>query len=98
MAGILIWFYPEFPYTREFSVAIPDLVPNNFLSRSVPISDQGLTAWQESVGAYASQISTFWDSLDEMKKEVAHHSERFGGISLYTPMGDRRLDGFLSSN
>ena len=80
-------FYPEFPYTREFSAVIPELVPEKYQGSALPVSQRGLAAWQESVAAYTSQISTFWSSLDEMYAEISHHSNQFGGVTLWHPQG-----------
>lgn len=80
-----VWYYPEFPYTREFSHVIPDLVPPKFQRVIVSISKSGLVAWQDSVAAYTSQISSFWTSLDEMKEDILVHFQKFDGITLWQP-------------
>ena len=78
-------FYPEFPYTQEFSAAIPRLVPVGYERGSVVVSAQGLAAWQASAAAYISQISTFWASEEELGKEIVQHTDQFQGVSLWHP-------------
>lgn len=82
-----IWYYPEYPYTREYAMAIPALVPKDYQAYIRPISAQGLTAWQDSVAAYQSQISTFWNSLEEMRADIQKHAVQFGGVTLWYPIG-----------
>jgi hypothetical protein len=91
MLPIQAWFYPEFPYTQEFSMVISKLAPLKYQATAVPVSEQGLSSWQESAGAYTSQISTFWSSVDEMRVDIARHSEQFDGVTLWHPPGDDHL-------
>jgi LmbE family N-acetylglucosaminyl deacetylase len=79
------WFYPEYPYTKEFSSVIPYLVPRGYRALANSVSQLGLAAWQKSIAAYKSQISSFWYSLDEMCKDVKLHSEQFNGVTLWQP-------------
>lgn len=80
-----VWYYPEFPYTREYSAAIPELIPNGYQALITAVTDLGLNAWQESVAAYTSQISTFWSSTAEMRDGIANHADQFGGVTLWHP-------------
>lgn len=80
-----VWYYPDFPYTCEYSAAIPGLIPNGYQPLITPVSDLGLNAWQESVAAYASQISTFWSSIADLRISIAKHADQFGGVTLWHP-------------
>lgn len=82
---VRVWYYPEFPYTREFLNEIQALIPRNYHSIISPVSQSGLAAWQESVAAYQSQISTFWSSTAEMRLELAQHAAKFGGVTFWRP-------------
>ena len=57
--------------------------PDGYTPIQYSISDEGLSAWQDSIGAYISQLSTFWDSEQEMREEVALHRDRFNGVTLW---------------
>ena len=76
-------FYPEFPYTQEFYSVLPTLVPAGYRKASSVVSAEGLAAWQESAAEYTSQISTFWASVDEMRKEIVNHSDQFQGVTFW---------------
>ena len=82
-----IHYYPDFPYTREHARAIDALVPLGMDRISIPISQPGMAAWQESVAAYQSQISTFWNSVDQMRIDIKKHAETFGGAALWRAAG-----------
>jgi hypothetical protein len=47
------------------------------------LSPQAVTAWQEAVAAYDSQISSFWGSLDEMRTRIATYHQEGGGSILW---------------
>ena len=90
-------FYPEFPYTQEFSAAIPTLVPGGYETATAVVSAQGMAAWKESAAAYTSQISTFWASKEEMGKAIAKHSGQFQGVSLWHPQ-EFNFDSFSQAS
>lgn len=76
-------YYPDFPYVDECAAEIPNLIPEGFQRKVYPITEQGLAAWQDSVAAYASQLSSFWTSEGQMRANIAQHCEKFGGVALW---------------
>ena len=50
------------------------------------VSEAGLTAWQEAVAAYESQISSLFESVDEMREHIRSYSEKNGGIRFWKPV------------
>jgi LmbE family N-acetylglucosaminyl deacetylase len=50
-----------------------------------PVSPGGLSAWQQAVAAYTSQISSFWGSLEEMNEAIREYCECNGGVRLRVP-------------
>ncbi len=73
------WYYADYPYILWQTDFSPDpLVPQVF-----PLSQEAVQAWEEAVAAHRSQISTFWDSLDEMRAAVRTYSAQLGGATLY---------------
>jgi LmbE family N-acetylglucosaminyl deacetylase len=48
-----------------------------------PISQPALEAWQRSVAAHASQISTFWPDLELMRQAIQAYCQAVGGIRLW---------------
>jgi LmbE family N-acetylglucosaminyl deacetylase len=75
-------YFLDFPYASEYAEAIPKLLLPGFHQNVYPINDQALTAWQQSTAAYASQLSSFWTSEEQMHAALAEHREQLGGIVL----------------
>lgn len=77
--GHPIWFYADFPYVLR---QIP-----NFEGMSVvmerKILPAGLLAWQNSVAAYKSQISTFWPDEAGMRSVLDQFCIDGGGSILW---------------
>ncbi|HKJ27927.1 MAG TPA: PIG-L family deacetylase [Anaerolineales bacterium] len=83
MLGLPLLYYPDYPYTMQYDDQIPYLLPTGAKKETFAVSPQGLAAWQDSVAAYASQISTFWASEAEMRDGIRTFSEQFGGVPLF---------------
>lgn len=84
------WYYPDYPYTRTYPQAHLALAPSGLVPHAFPVSPAGLAAWQDSVAAYASQISSFWASIEDMRQDLERHSTAFGGVSLFGPPRERQ--------
>jgi LmbE family N-acetylglucosaminyl deacetylase len=80
--GRPLWFYPEYPYVLEHD---GPLVPVGWKSEFQPVSAPGVRAWQESVAAHASQISTFWPDLEAMRTAIQAYARQLGGVRLFRP-------------
>jgi LmbE family N-acetylglucosaminyl deacetylase len=74
---IPLLYYAEFPYVYDEDVF---RVLENFQSTVSPISTDGILAWQKSIQAHRSQISTFWDNLNEMRRGIQDFHDQMGGI------------------
>jgi len=83
-----LWYYPDFPYTREYPHAAPKLAPPGFIPRALPVPEDALALWQESIAAYESQISSFWPSEGAMREEIALLCQKNSGILLWKPPSD----------
>lgn len=83
MLGLPLYFYPDYPYTLRFAEEIPYLAPSGSQPQTYAITLAGLAAWQESVACYASQISSFWGSLDEMKSAIKDFAQKYAGVTLW---------------
>ena len=85
-----LWFYADYPYVIDDPLNHSDLrdqVAGYHRSLVQGISPQALAAWQAAVAAYASQISTFWGSLDEMRMRIASYHQEGGGAVLWQKEG-----------
>jgi len=79
---IPIFYYLDYPYVCNEDQA---LLPERFKSTIFPISSDGILAWQASIEAHRSQISTFWGSVDEMRQSILEFHEQMGGIWIGKP-------------
>ncbi len=77
-------YYADFPYVLRYPEKAADLEAAGWSSRTYPISPPGLQAWQDSIAAHASQISTFWRDEQEMRQVVRDYRDKTGGIRLWT--------------
>lgn len=78
-----LWYYPDYPYVLQYADEIPLLAPIGAVGHSFSVTEEGLAAWQESVAAYVSQLSTFWNSDEEMRQAITDFAEKYGGVLLY---------------
>lgn len=79
--GRPLLFYADYPYVLASE---NQQKPENLQSTVIPISPAGLRAWQESVAAHQSQISTFWRDLAQMRQAIQAYAQYRGGIALFT--------------
>lgn len=77
-----LWYYADFPYVvisaNELSEFTREMSPRLF-----PVSKEGLAAWEASVAAHASQISTFWQDEAEMRTALKRYCSQEGGVRLW---------------
>jgi hypothetical protein len=81
--GCKCLYYADFPYVLHDTTRIDNLLSEGWESRIYPISGHGLAAWQDSISAHVSQISTFWPDEAEMRRVVSHYLHVNGGIRLW---------------
>lgn len=77
-----IWFYADYPYARESSLELNAWQDRSGESYLIPVSGEGLEQWQIAVSAYTSQISTFWQNIDQMKRSLRDYWGAGGGSLL----------------
>ncbi len=90
-------YYADFPYARDFirqhSFA-PDRVAQTAQQLGLSSHWQlqlranslaGLQAWIQAVGAYESQISTFWSDREAMRTDIQAYEKQLGGSVLWRP-------------
>jgi LmbE family N-acetylglucosaminyl deacetylase len=47
------------------------------------ISESALTAWQDAIAQYASQISSLFDSAEDMRAKIAQYAIELNGVRLW---------------
>ncbi len=81
-AGRPLWYYADFPYVMMNRLDLRAWAQPGWQDFRLPVSAEGLAAWQEAVAAYRSQISTFWGGEAEMRARLAEYLEQFEGGSM----------------
>ena len=83
MASCSLWYYADYPYVLK------EAPPTSFLrqpgceTKLFPISKTALAAWEASVAAHTSQISTFWPDLAGMQAAIDEYCMDQGGVRLW---------------
>lgn len=81
--GRQLWFYADVPYVLKYPDELKKLIQDNWIRQSFPISDAGLTAWEQAVAAHASQITSFWPNLEAMRAIIGSYCRENEGIRLW---------------
>jgi LmbE family N-acetylglucosaminyl deacetylase len=70
-----LYLYLDFPYSRKEMEKYQELLPAGARSVKYTLSEEGIKAWQKSIGLYPSQLRSFWKSTEEMEKRVREFAE-----------------------
>lgn len=71
-------YYEDFPYARDPQAVRAALKPHRWEPELIPLSEQALQAKEAAIACYASQMSTFWTSPEEMAASVRTFAEQTG--------------------
>ena len=82
-SGHPLWYYADFPYVLKHSGQLQTLEAGGWRRVCTPLSQAGLQAWQDSVAAHASQISTFWADEAEMRTSIAIYASQQWAVCLW---------------
>jgi LmbE family N-acetylglucosaminyl deacetylase len=81
-----LWYYADYPYAREEigQESLRVLAASDDWEK-IPhaLSGPGLVAWQEAAASYASQISSFWESVEALHRELAEYAHSMNGVRLW---------------
>lgn len=72
--GFPIFYFADFPYAAEDPNVIEASLPPKTSPERIKVTARGLSDWQDAIACYRSQISSFWDSIEEMKKAVLEYA------------------------
>lgn len=80
LRGVHVWLYEDYPYSESVEAVDAALAatPGALSLRSFQLSAQDMRAKMDAIACYASQISTFWASLDAMKASITAYFTRGG--------------------
>jgi LmbE family N-acetylglucosaminyl deacetylase len=87
--GRPLWFYAEYPYLMQDEVwrgsGEPQFSPAGWEALPIPVSQEGLQAWQDAVATHATQISTFWPDTAAMQSALAAYHGPTQSVRLWRP-------------
>jgi LmbE family N-acetylglucosaminyl deacetylase len=78
-----LWYYADYPYVLQSAGELDELRRSNWQTRQHPVSAAALSAWQASIAAHASQISTFWPDLGAMEAAMRAYWAQNQGVLLW---------------
>jgi LmbE family N-acetylglucosaminyl deacetylase len=78
--GRPLWYCADVPYLLDHPEALGPLT-NGARAEIRKASSAGLSAWQDGIAAYASQISTLFDSPEAMREAIGRYGRE--GIHLW---------------
>lgn len=77
-----LWYYADVPYVfrypEELSPAAAGMTGKNFF-----ISTQGLAGWQESIAAHASQVTSLFTDVTDMRQKIKEYVQNRNGLTLW---------------
>jgi LmbE family N-acetylglucosaminyl deacetylase len=82
--GRSLWYYADYPYVLRCKAQVEAMLQEGWKTKVIPISTEGLRAWQESIAAHGSQISTFWVGDKEMRLAVTEYMQWNKGTWLWS--------------
>lgn len=80
--GRPLWYYADVPYTMRNPDALAPAT-REMTGKSFFISAQGLAGWQESIAAHASQITSLFADVPDMRQKVKEYAQNRSGITLW---------------
>jgi LmbE family N-acetylglucosaminyl deacetylase len=75
-------YYIDYPYIFNHWDQLDKLRSSGWEAEILSISDKGIKAWEDSIAAHHSQISTFWSDSTSMKTTLHKFYHKLGGIIL----------------
>lgn len=83
LLGRPLHYVADIPYLFNFP---EHLDPNRagMKETAYPVSEAGLTLWQDAIEAYSSQMSMLFPSPEAMRSQISDYSAQNSGIRLWT--------------
>ncbi len=81
--GLPLWYYADYPYLIYGDHKVSDWVPEGAKKLSVPISPEGLKAWQEGFRCQRSQIALIFIDEENLDSSIEKYSQSGYGGTLW---------------
>ena len=76
-------YYADYPYAVREPDALRRMLRPSWRELCVPVSPAGLLGWQAAIAQHVSQISTFWNGLEDMQAALESYWRAGGGACLW---------------
>ena len=80
--GRPLWYYADIPYLLKHENELAPATAN-MKGKTFFISAQGLAAWQKGIAAHASQISTLFEDVQDMRAQVKNYHLSRSGLTIW---------------
>ena len=80
-----LWYYADYPYVLNDKGHPENLTQSGWKGVKFDLSEGGMAAWERSVAAHASQISTFWPDLGAICQALRDYRLQMQGVILWRP-------------
>jgi LmbE family N-acetylglucosaminyl deacetylase len=81
--GLPIWHYVDYPYVMRETYDLKEFIPAGGEQFSLPVSVQGMQAWQDGILCHKSQMIMLFADEAEMRQAIAAYAESGGGSTLW---------------
>jgi len=81
--NISLWHYVDYPYITRDHYDLEDWIPPHAEQFTIPISPNGLIAWQDGFACHRSQIILLFPDEAEMRLALENYSKSAGGSTLW---------------
>jgi len=82
-SGLSLTFYEDFPYAQDAESVKTAMDGDTWQVEKVRLSDAALRARIAAIACYRTQVSTFWDSPEQMAESVRAYADRLGAGSPF---------------
>lgn len=80
--GLNLWYYADYPYVQMEEANLAAKTAGMRAER-FDLVEPDLAVWTEAAAAYASQISSFWDDRDAMRRAIRDYYRQMQGLLLW---------------
>jgi LmbE family N-acetylglucosaminyl deacetylase len=80
-----LWYFADYPYAAKAGAEVAASLQSGKQAIAFDISPPGIAAWEQSIYAHRSQISTFWADFAALQADVHIYCKQMGGVRLWRP-------------
>lgn len=80
--GRPLWYYADVPYVLWNPDALTEMT-EGLTGKPFFVSAQGVAAWQDGIEAHASQITSLFADVADMRQKIKEYAQQYNGILLW---------------